>query len=120
MDELYQKYSGQPQTISTYLQSNWANFWTLYQVSIFITNTNIGADWRINVYIYGIPRCHDFRNFDFIKRSEPNNQEVMKALYDRFGILNLFNPLRPTGMYRLDLAIYEERMVCKMLCDLAR
>lgn len=55
-----------------------------------------------------------------MKHAAPSRDEVMRALYERFGILNLFNPLRPNGSYRLDLSKYEERMVCKMLCDLAR
>jgi len=34
--------------------------------------------------------------------------------------LNLFNPFRPNGSYRLDLSIYEERIVCKILLELAK
>ena len=72
------------------------------------------------MFCSGISRCYDYQNFDFVKHAAPSREDVMKALYERFGILNLFNPLRPNGSYRLDLAKYEERMVCKMLCDLAR
>lgn len=34
--------------------------------------------------------------------------------------MNLFNPHRPNGSYKLDLSLYEEQMVAKILCDLAR
>jgi hypothetical protein len=43
----------------------------------------------------------------------------MQKLYRQFGILNLFCPFRPNGSYMLNLTIYEERIVCKMLCELA-
>ena len=45
---------------------------------------------------------------------------VSKILYERLGILNMFNPLRPDGEYILNLAIYEEKMVAKLLCELAK
>jgi hypothetical protein len=32
----------------------------------------------------------------------------------------LFNPFRPNGSYRLDLGVYEEKIVCKMLLELAK
>ena len=44
----------------------------------------------------------------------------MQQLYKRFGILNLFCPFRPNGSYLLNLYIYEERIVCKLLCELAK
>ena len=43
----------------------------------------------------------------------------MRILYKQFGILNLFSPFRPNGTYLLDLGIYEERIVTKILCELA-
>ena len=43
----------------------------------------------------------------------------MQILYKQFGILNLFCPFRPNGSYLLNLGIYEERTVCKILCELA-
>ena len=42
----------------------------------------------------------------------------MEALYKQFGILNLFCPFRPNGSYLLQLHVYEERIVTKMLCEL--
>lgn len=75
--------------------------------------------WKTEVYISGIARVHDFRNYDFIKH-RVKFPESIRDIYKRFGILNLFNPFRPNGSYRLDLAIYEERIVCKMLLELAK
>lgn len=61
----------------------------------------------------------DPRNTDFIKH-RVKFPEAIRAIYKRFGILNLFNPFRPNGSYRLDLSIYEEKIVCKMLLELAK
>ena len=44
----------------------------------------------------------------------------MTDLYEAFGILNLFCPYRPDGSYMFKMNIYEERMVCKILCELAK
>ena len=63
-------------------------------------------------------RVHDYQNYDFIKH-KAKYPEVMPILYKQFGILNLFSPFRPNGTYLLDLGIYEERVVTKMLCELA-
>lgn len=46
--------------------------------------------------------------------------EAIKEIYKRFGILNLFNPFRPNGSYRLDLGVFEEKLVCKILLELAK
>ena len=46
--------------------------------------------------------------------------EAIREIYKRFGILNLFNTFRPNGSYRLDLSIYEEKIVCKILFELAK
>ena len=54
-----------------------------------------------------ITRVHDYKNYDFIKHFA-KYPEVMQALYQQFGILNLFNPHRPNGSYLLDLSKYEE------------
>lgn len=64
-------------------------------------------------------RVCDPRNYDFIKH-RVKFAEAIRAIYKRFGIMNLFNPFRPNGSYRLDLSIYEEKVVCKMLMELAK
>jgi hypothetical protein len=71
------------------------------------------------VYIAGVARICDYRNYDFIKHRVKYPEAIM-AIYKRFGIINLFNPYRPNGSYRLDLSVYEERVVCKILLELAK
>jgi hypothetical protein len=81
--------------------------------------TLVGPVYRANCYLHCIGRVHDYRNFDYIKQ-QSKFPDVMPRLYKQFGILNLFCPFRPNGAYMLNLAIYEERTVCKMLCELAK
>jgi hypothetical protein len=45
---------------------------------------------------------------------------VIVAVYEKFGILNMFCPYRPDGNYLLDLSKYEEKIVAKMLCELCK
>ena len=71
------------------------------------------------LYITGVSRIVDFKNFDFIKH-KVKSPETIRDIYKRFGILNLFNPQRPNGSYRLDLNIFEEKLVCKILFELAK
>jgi hypothetical protein len=71
------------------------------------------------VFISGVACLADPRNYDFIKH-RVKFPEAIRAIYRRFGILNLFNPFRPNGSYRLDLSVYEEKIVCKMLLELAK
>ena len=77
------------------------------------------ANWKTEVFISGVARVCDSRNFDFIKH-RVKFPDAIRAIYKRFGILNLFNPYRPNGSYRLDLSIFEEKIVCKMLMELAK
>ena len=79
---------------------------------------SLDPTWRFKVYMYAIPRVVDFTNIDFIKHKF-KFPEVMEQLYKKFGILNLFCPFRPNGSYLLQLHIYEERIVAKMLCEIA-
>ena len=72
------------------------------------------------MFTSGVARIHDYQNYDFIKHAVPKYPEVMQALYKQFGILNLFCPYRPNGTYILDFSKYEEKIVCKILCELAK
>ena len=67
----------------------------------------------------GMGRCHDFKNLDMIKHVIKTPEES-KKLYKQFGILNMFSLYRPNGDYLLDMSIYEEKIVAKMLCELAK
>lgn len=79
----------------------------------------LDATWKAEVFIIGIGRCHDIKTYDFVKH-RVKIPEAIRDIYRRFGILNLFNPFRPNGSYRLDLSIYEEYIVGKMLLELAK
>ena len=80
--------------------------------------SSLDAKWRFKVYMAGIGRVWDVWNIDFIKHKF-KYPGVMESLYKHFGILNMFCPFRPNGSYLLKLFEYEERIVCKMLCELA-
>lgn len=82
-------------------------------------DTLSSTQWRVDVLVAGLGRCHDYQNLDTIKH-HAKSPEVSKLLYQRIGILNLFSPLRPNGEYVLNLAMYEEKQVAKILCELAR
>jgi len=62
---------------------------------------------------------HDVFNFDFIKH-RIKHPSAIRDVYSCFGILNLFCTFRPNGSYLLKMDVYEERMVCKMLLELAK
>ena len=116
--------SGAWPSFSHFQQNSFCSFLTSSLVSInlfYIVNNyfSLGPTWRFKVYLYGIGRVVDYRNFDFIKH-QAKYPEVMQKLYKQFGILNLFCPFRPNGAYLLNLKIYEEKIVCRMLCDLAK
>lgn len=62
---------------------------------------------------------HDIQNFDFIKH-RAKYPATMKDLYSSFGILNLFNPFRPNGSYLFNMTVYEERLLCKAMCEISK
>lgn len=76
-------------------------------------------NWKFQVFSAGVGRMHDTMNFDFIKHLAKFPQTI-KDIYSSFGLLNLFNPFRPNGSYLFNMEIYEERLVCKILCELAK
>jgi len=76
-------------------------------------------DWKFLVFSSGIGRMHDITNFDFIKH-RIKHPSTIRDVYSSFGILNLFCPFRPNGSYLLKMNLFEERLVCKMLCELAK
>lgn len=77
------------------------------------------ATWKVEAFLVGVGRLIDVQNYDFIKH-RVKFPDAIKAIYARFGILNLFNPHRPNGSYRLDLSLYEERTVLNLLFELAK
>lgn len=87
--------------------------------NIFSHYIRVDPHWKTEVFISGVARICDPRLYDFIKH-RVKFPEAIRAIYRRFGILNLFSTSRPNGSYRLDLSIYEEKIVCKILLELAR
>jgi hypothetical protein len=77
------------------------------------------VNWKFEVYMAGVGRLVDYKNYDFIKH-KMKFPEGMARLYSSFGILNLFCPFRPNGSYLFKLDVYEERLVCKMLLELSK
>ena len=67
----------------------------------------------------GVGRLWDYPNYDFIKHKAKFPQ-AMIDLYEAFGILNLFSPFRPNGTYLLKVEVFEEKIVLKMLLELAK
>ena len=93
----------------------------LFEGKSFESNELTGIDpiWKTEAYIAGVGCVYDYRNYDFIKH-RVKFPEAIRDIYKRFGILNLFNTFRPNGSYRLDLSIHEEKIVCKILFELAK
>lgn len=54
------------------------------------------SEWRMQVFMLGMSRCHDFKNLDMVKQKIKTPEES-KELHKRIGIINLFNPNRPNG-----------------------
>lgn len=80
-----------------------------------------GTDYKRDIYIYGMGRITDIENYDFIKTSiKPGEEKVLRDLYKRVGVLNLFNPQHPDGNYSFDLKVYEEKAMLNILCELAK
>lgn len=88
-------------------------------VKIYKSDLFIDPVWKTEVYLSAAARIYDYRNYDFIKH-RVKYPEAIRDIYRRFGIINLFNTYRPNGSYRLDLKVYEERIVCKILLELAK
>jgi Ran GTPase-activating protein (RanGAP) involved in mRNA processing and transport len=85
----------------------------------FLLNLFEEEHWRVEVFLAGVGRLTDFENADFIKQ-QMKFPGGMAQLYKSFGILNLFNPLRPNGSYIFKLDVFEERTTCKALLELSK
>ena len=76
------------------------------------------SQWKSDAYIALSSRIHDIENYDFIKNKIWFTDAILRV-YNSFGILNLFCPYRPYGKFGLNLSLYEEKIVCKILLGLA-
>ncbi len=79
------------------------------------------AAFKREIYIAGVGRVTDYENYDFVKTAlKPSEAAAMKDIYQRVGLLNLFNPFHPEGTYEFSLQVYEERIMLNILCELAK
>jgi hypothetical protein len=73
---------------------------------------------RVELLIILFPQIIDLVNFYdliFLKLSVPERAMVLV----RLGLLNIWNPLKLDGAYSLDLSVYEQRQVLKLLVFMA-
>lgn len=87
---------------------------------LFLRGTCKKTDWgtyRVELIIAMFSRLKDVHNFELVL-AQLNTEEVA-MVYARIGILNTFNPLKPEGGYCLDLGVWEERQVAKILIHFA-
>jgi hypothetical protein len=72
---------------------------------------------RIELVIVLFPQIVDLVNFDLVFLKLSISERAM--LLVRLGILNMWSPLKLDGAYSLDLSIYEQRQVLKLLVLMA-
>ena len=89
-------------------------------VKLFLRGTCKKTDWgtyRVELIVSLFSRLKDVHNFELILAQLTIEEHAM--VLARVGILNIFNPLRPEGGYCLDLGLWEERQVAKILVHFA-
>ena len=75
--------------------------------------------WRKSVFMSGVGKLVDNREYDMIKTCVDSN-EMMAELYTQIGILNLFNPYHSNGLYKFNVKVHEELIVLAIIAELAR
>jgi hypothetical protein len=73
--------------------------------------------YRVDLVVQLFERLVDRHNFDLVLRLL--KAEEVASVTARIGWLNFFCPLKPEGCLELNLAIYEERLIAKMINTLA-
>lgn len=81
-----------------------------------VMRTDYGS-YRVEIVISLFWRIKDIQNFDIIL-SFLNASEAA-CVIGRLGLLTIFNPMKPENCYELDMAIYEQRQMVKMLMHYA-
>lgn len=94
------------------------------QVALLVKLFDIGCimrsdygSYRVELVISLFSKIKDIQNFDIVM-SYLNATEAACVL-GRLGYLTLFNPMKPENCYDLDLALWEQRQVAKMLIHYA-
>jgi len=78
--------------------------------------TDFGS-YSVELVIALFSRIKDLHNFELIfSVLEPEEQAV---LYVRLGFLVLYNPIKPDGSIRLDLSVWEQRQITKIMFHLS-
>ena len=78
-----------------------------------ISRTKIFGSYRSEIVVLLFERLVDVQNFELVLRElEPVEIATVTA---RIGWLNFYNPMKPEGTVETNLAIYEERVIAKML-----
>jgi hypothetical protein len=75
------------------------------------------ATYRVDVIISLFSRVRDLHNFELVLRLMKPHE--LAYLYARLGRLMLFNPSKPEGALELNMALYEERQIAKILVVLS-
>lgn len=94
---------------------------TTDQLKRIIKEVSSEVAWVRDATITGLGICRDTQNLYLIKEfmHELNKPFLQDQIVTRVGHLQLFSPLHPDGLYKLDLEIYEERVLGEILLKLA-
>jgi hypothetical protein len=94
---------------------------TIDQLKRIIKEVSSDVAWVRDATITGLGVCRDTQNLYLIKEfmHELNKPFLQDQLVTRVGHLQLFSPMSPSGLYKLDLEIYEERVLGEILLKLA-
>jgi len=79
--------------------------------------TKYFGTYRVDLLIALFHRVVDIHNFEIVLKCLSPFEAA--AVYARLGWLHIFNPCKPEGGWEVDLTRPEERLVAKMLCELA-
>lgn len=98
-------------------------FFTTGQICIILELFSFGmipktifGSYRVELLIFLFGRILDLQNFYHILRVLTSEEHA--AIIARLGWLNILNPTKIEGVYRLDLSRWEERQVAKILIHL--
>jgi hypothetical protein len=79
--------------------------------------TKYFGTYRVDMLVGLFHRLVDIHNFEIVLKALSPFE--VACVYARLGWLHLFNPCKPEGGWEIDLTRPEERLVAKMLCELA-
>lgn len=86
----------------------------------FVSGSHMRTDYgsyRVEVAVALFYRMKDIQNFDIVLYHL--NASEAACVIGRLGLLTTFNPMKPENCYELDMALYEQRQIAKMLMHYA-